>query len=93
MALKSIQKPGKVSSLTVSPDEENALSLQYGDLSQAWTLTVMSGKPFDFVNFLSLSQKVQIKKKKNKLLPSGSTLTKIRGEQKPTQQPLSAVKV
>lgn len=45
MALKSIQKLGKVSSLTVSPDVENILSLQYGGFDQTWTLQIMPGKP------------------------------------------------
>ena len=45
MGLKSIQKLGKVSSLTVSPDVENTLSLQYGGFNQTWTLTLMPGKP------------------------------------------------
>lgn len=43
--LTSIQKPGKVSSLTVSPGVENTLTLQHRGSAQSWTLKTMPGKP------------------------------------------------
>lgn len=49
--LKSIQTPGKVSSLTVSPEVDNTLTLQYGGSVQTWTLTIMPGE-LPFFRFL-----------------------------------------
>lgn len=49
--LKSIQTAGKVSSLTVSPEVDNTLTLQYGGSAQTWTLTVMPGE-LPFFGFL-----------------------------------------
>lgn len=51
VALTSVRKLGKVSSLTVSPGVENALTLQYRGSALSWTLKTMPGKPFILVFF------------------------------------------
>lgn len=45
VALTSVRKLGKMSSLTLSPGVENTLTLQHGGSAQTWTLTTMLGKP------------------------------------------------
>ncbi|XP_058479744.1 uncharacterized protein LOC131455897 isoform X1 [Solea solea] len=46
-SLISITKEGKVTSLTVHPDVENKLTLEFGDLTHMWTFTIMLSKRFN----------------------------------------------
>lgn len=91
VALTAIRKVGKVTSLTVSPSVENTLTLHYGGSVQTWTLTITPGEhssTFSFVFFFDPLIHI-----KCEMFLEGTTLTKVRGQQKPQQQPLSDTEV